>query len=121
MKKFLIICLLMAGFAGIAAAQAGGDKKKTTVKSTVDKADKKVTTTVKSTSKTTTALPAKTAKTTTAATTKANPGVKTKANGTPDMRFKENKMAAKATGPKKKNGTPDMRYKVNKTKQKTKG
>lgn len=48
--------------------------------------------------------------------TKAAP---TKKDGTPDMRFKENKEAAKATaapaGPTKKDGTPDMRYKANKT------
>ena len=40
-----------------------------------------------------------------------------KADGTPDKRYKENKMTAKATtGPKKKDGTPDMRYKANKKK-----
>lgn len=40
----------------------------------------------------------------------------TKKDGTPDMRYKENKEAAKATpaGPTKKDGTPDMRYKENK-------
>ncbi|MCK7557305.1 hypothetical protein MKQ70_20775 [Chitinophaga sedimenti] len=36
-----------------------------------------------------------------------------KKDGTPDMRYKENK-AAKSEGPKKKDGTPDMRYKENK-------
>jgi hypothetical protein len=41
--------------------------------------------------------------------------VKMKKNGTPDMRYKENKQKKVAvTGPKKKNGTPDMRYKANK-------
>ncbi len=40
--------------------------------------------------------------------------VKKKADGTPDMRYKENK--AKAEGPKKADGTPDMRYKENKAK-----
>ena len=40
---------------------------------------------------------------------------KTKKDGTPDMRLKENKEAAKPTaGPLKKDGTPDMRYKANK-------
>lgn len=38
---------------------------------------------------------------------------KMKADGTPDKRFKENKVAA---GPLKKDGTPDMRYKANKKK-----
>lgn len=47
--------------------------------------------------------------------TPAKPAVaKVKADGTPDMRFKENKEAAKATGPKKADGTPDMRFKQNK-------
>jgi hypothetical protein len=46
----------------------------------------------------------------------AAPAGKVKADGTPDMRFKENKEAAKAAapGPKKADGTPDMRYKENK-------
>jgi hypothetical protein len=44
-----------------------------------------------------------------------------KKDGTPDMRMKENKAAAKTapattTGPLKKDGTPDMRYKANKKK-----
>ena len=40
-----------------------------------------------------------------------------KADGTPDMRYKENKEAAKPkpAGPLKKDGTPDIRYKANKT------
>ena len=40
-----------------------------------------------------------------------------KADGTPDMRYKANKDAAKPApaGPLKKDGTPDMRYKANKT------
>lgn len=43
-------------------------------------------------------------------------GAPTKKDGTPDMRYKENKEAAKAVpvGPVKKDGTPDMRYKENK-------
>jgi len=41
---------------------------------------------------------------------------KVKADGTPDMRFKENKTKAvtKVAGPTKKDGTADMRYKANK-------
>ncbi len=43
--------------------------------------------------------------------------VKKKADGTPDMRYKENQEKAKAEGPKKADGTPDMRYKENKEKE----
>ena len=45
-----------------------------------------------------------------------------KKDGTPDMRLKENKNAAKVkpVGPLKKDSTPDMRYKANKAKAKTK-
>jgi hypothetical protein len=39
---------------------------------------------------------------------------KTKKDGTPDMRYKENKDAAKPGTKLKKDGTPDMRYKANK-------
>ena len=39
---------------------------------------------------------------------------KMKADGTPDKRFKNNKVTAPAAGPTKKDGTPDMRYKANK-------
>ncbi len=54
-----------------------------------------------------------------AATTKTAP---LKKDGTADMRFKENKMAAKTkpVGPTKKDGTADMRYKANKEKVKSK-
>lgn len=56
----------------------------------------------------------------------AKPAVTTgkmKADGTPDMRFKENKAkaAAPVAGPVKKDGTPDMRYKANKAAAKKKG
>jgi len=40
--------------------------------------------------------------------------LKLKKDGTPDMRYKANKEAAKKKGPLKKDGTPDMRYKKNK-------
>jgi hypothetical protein len=47
------------------------------------------------------------------------PAVKLKKDGTPDMRHKENKEAAKAkvapAGPTKKDGTPDKRYNANKS------
>lgn len=45
---------------------------------------------------------------------------KMKADGTPDMRYKDNKGKAAAAGPLKKDGTPDMRYKANKTAPKKK-
>lgn len=42
-------------------------------------------------------------------------GQKLKADGSPDMRYTENKgKAAVVAGPKKKDGTADMRYKANK-------
>lgn len=41
---------------------------------------------------------------------------KTKKDGTPDKRFKENKKDATPEVKKKKDGTPDMRYKENKSK-----
>ncbi|RZL51013.1 MAG: hypothetical protein EOP00_01540 [Pedobacter sp.] len=48
-------------------------------------------------------------------TTKATTTVKLKADGTPDMRYSENKAKkVVVAGPKKKDGTADMRYKANK-------
>ena len=44
-----------------------------------------------------------------------------KKDGTPDMRYKENKEAAKPAGPLKKDGTPDKRFKANKEAAKKKG
>ncbi len=49
-----------------------------------------------------------------------NSDAKLKADGTPDMRYKENKAKAAAQGPKKKDGTLDMRYKANKAAKNTK-
>ena len=45
---------------------------------------------------------------------KPAPTPKLKKDGTPDKRFKENKVAAKPAGPTKKDGTPDKRHKANK-------
>ena len=88
MKKLVLIVNLLLAFAGFTFAQAPAATK--------PKATKAATTT----------KPA-------AATTPAA-GPK-KADGTPDMRYKANKDAAK-TPPQhlKKDGTPDMRYKENK-------
>ena len=48
-------------------------------------------------------------------TTTASKAAKLKADGTPDMRYAENKAKVTvAPGPKKKDGTADMRYKANK-------
>src|SRR4051812_40577854 len=51
-----------------------------------------------------------------AAAPKKDAGQKLKKDGTPDMRYKDNKeaAAAKPAGPMKKDGTPDMRHKANK-------
>ena len=48
--------------------------------------------------------------------TKIATSSKMKVDGTPDMRYKENKMAKTTTaiGKMKADGTPDMRYKANK-------
>lgn len=77
--------------------------------STVKQTPKKVTTTTKTEAK-------KVEKKTTATATKL------KADGTPDMRYKDNKaIKANPAGPKKKDGTADMRYKENKAAAKKKG
>jgi hypothetical protein len=54
-------------------------------------------------------------------TTTKDAGARTKKDGTPDMRYKDNKEAKatkeaeKPAGPTKKDGTPDKRFKANKT------
>jgi hypothetical protein len=55
--------------------------------------------------------------TTPSGTTKTSASTKTKADGTPDMRYSANKTTSTKTvaGPKKADGTADMRYKTNKT------
>ncbi len=44
-------------------------------------------------------------------------GTHVKNDGTPDMRYKENKEMKKDAKPMKKDGTPDMRHKANKMKK----
>ena len=90
----LIAILLFAGSFGYAHAQ------------TIQKTSKKKATTTASVNKT------KGTKVEKSATASKH----MKVDGTPDKRYKENKMTAKATSPKKKDGTPDMRYKANKKK-----
>ena len=89
MKKIVLIVNLLFVFAGLSLAQTTPS-------------------TAKDPKKTKSATTATTPKTATA------PGP-TKKDGTPDMRYKANKDAAK-TPPvhTKKDGTPDMRYKENK-------
>jgi hypothetical protein len=101
MKKIIIITSLLLAFAGISFAQ--------TTPATTAKKPK--------TAKTATTKPATTATTAKPATAAAGP---TKKDGTPDMRYKANKDAAK-TPPAhlKADGTPDKRYKENKPKKTT--
>jgi hypothetical protein len=85
MKKLLIAFCMLLGFATASIAQT------TAPTQPKSKAAKKATTT-----------------------TKAATAGPTKKDGTPDMRYKANKQAAKPAGPLKKDGTPDKRYKANK-------
>jgi len=55
-------------------------------------------------------------KTTAAKPAQAKPAAPTKKDGTPDKRYKANKVAADTTKHVKKDGTPDKRYKENKKK-----
>lgn len=103
MKKLLIATCIMLGFAGIATAQQAAPKPATakTTDMKVVKKDAPATKVVKM--------------------DKPKPVAVSglKADGTPDMRLKENKAKAKpapVSGPVKKDGTADMRYKANKKK-----
>lgn len=91
MKKVLLGLFCMLCFAGMASAQKG----------------------VKKTAK---ATPIEKAKSATKA-TPAESATPLKKDGTPDLRFKENKQAKKDVGPLKKDGTPDKRFSKNKTKK----
>ena len=92
MKKLLIACCMLLGFAGMVSAQE-----------VAKKAAKPATTQAKQT----------TAKVSPAATATAGP---VKKDGTLGKRYSANKTAtaAPAAGPVKKDGTPDKRYKANK-------
>jgi lipopolysaccharide export LptBFGC system permease protein LptF len=95
MKKAIMIASLLLSFIGFTFAQ------------TTTPAKSKKTTTTASTAKATTAT----------APAKATTVAPTKKDGTPDMRYKENKDAAKAQPAPvhtKKDGTADKRYKENK-------
>ncbi|MEO7048750.1 MAG: hypothetical protein ABI091_25840 [Ferruginibacter sp.] len=115
MKKLMIAAILLMGFGIGASAQktapaaAPTAKPMHVVKKTTTTTATKV---VPMTKATTAPKAAVVAKTTTSTSTKM------KANGTPDMRYKANKMKAApvVAGPTKKDGTADMRYKANKVK-----
>ena len=103
MKKLLIATFMMLGFAGITTAQTAAKKPAATTKPAALKvADK----------------PATSAKVVKMDKPKPVAATGLKADGTPDMRLKENKAKAApvVAGPTKKDGTADMRYKANKKK-----
>lgn len=105
MKKVISAFMVLLFFAISTQAQ-------TTAVPTKQAPVKSTTNTTKSTTNSTQTSKSATTSTSTSAT-------KVKADGTPDMRYKENKEAAKKTNTtthKKADGTPDMRYKENKTK-----
>lgn len=104
----LMLVLFAVAFSTAQKAPAAKMTSKSKTTTVATKAPVAVTTKTSAKTTTTTAPVAVTTKTTTTA--------KVKKDGTPDMRFKENKEAKVVAGPKKKDGTPDMRYKENKKK-----
>jgi hypothetical protein len=122
MKKIALIVSLLLAFTGFSFAQttpATGTKKAkgptTATTAATTKPATAATTAKPATTAAMTAKPASTATTAKPATAAAGP---TKKDGTPDMRYKANKDAAK-TPPVhlKADGTPDKRYKENKPKK----
>lgn len=109
MKKLLSLVAIALLSVGVTIAQTSVTvpvskqtaKTATAVKKDVKKVETKTTTAVKKDAKAV------------QATTKAT-GAKLKADGTPDMRYAENKAKKVVAGPTKKDGTADMRYKANK-------
>lgn len=100
MKRIVLIVSMLFGLVGFGLAQTAPQK------------DTKKAKTTTSSKAATTASTAKTATTVSTAKPAAGP---TKKDGTPDMRYKANKEAAKKPPVHtKKDGTPDMRYKENK-------
>jgi len=107
MKKLFLFLGILLGLSTFTMAQTG--PKKDAKKMTADTAKKATSSKMATTSKSaTTSKPA----------TTAGPAKK---DGTPDMRYKKNKDAAKMKTDtavhKKKDGTPDKRYKENKPKK----
>jgi hypothetical protein len=115
MKKFIVAALMLGGLFSTAFAQTAAPQKTTTAPR---QEIKKAATTTNAVKPTPVAIskPAPAAKTAVAQEKKQVTATKLKADGTPDMRYKENKAAAAATTVKhtKKDGTADMRYKENK-------
>lgn len=113
MKRLLLASCLMLGFTAFVTAQTPVAKAKAPATAKTVKKDN-----APAASATVATKPAPAAKPTAATSAKSTPSKPIKADGTPDMRYKENKEAAKpVTGPKKADGTPDMRYKENKVKK----
>lgn len=108
MKKLLLACAMMVGFAGISFAQTTASKS--TKPAPAKSEAKKPATDAKTTAPAKTATPAAKATNPAAAekVTDKN-GTVLKKDGTPDKRYKESK--AKHV---KKDGTPDKRFKENK-------
>jgi hypothetical protein len=109
MKKLFFAAIITFGLVGFASAQTTQTAKPAPAKSL-----KPATTTKPTAPTSTTAKPINATAPAVKVTPTATP---TKADGTPDMRFKSNKTkaTAKPVGPTKADGTPDMRYKSNKT------
>jgi hypothetical protein len=102
MKKLLVAFAFVLGFAGIASAQT-----KTAVAPAKEAVSKPAATTKTTPAAASTTKTPAAAKSVPAATTG---GVKLKADGTPDKRYK----ATATNVPLKKDGTPDKRFKGNK-------
>ncbi len=107
MKKLLLAFTMMLGFAVATSAQTAVkkvDAKPVAVKPVAAPAKVVAMDKAKPSTAATKTAPA------------ANSAKGVKADGTPDMRFKENKAAKSTpvTGPKKADGTPDKRFKENK-------
>lgn len=114
MKKFIIAALMMGGLFSTGFAQtAAPQKAKVAPKQEIKKAT--TTTNAVKPAPVAASKPAPAAKTAATQEKKQVAATKLKADGTPDMRYKENKVAAAATVKHtKKDGTADMRYKENK-------
>src|SRR5438045_1959877 len=102
MKKILIITCMVLGFASLSFAQKKPKTEQPQEQTQKSKTKAPVTKTGTAVTKPTT-TPVKPVVATT---------VHTKADGTPDKRFKENK-EVKPAGPLTKSGKPDMCYKAN--------
>lgn len=110
MKKLLsLIAVALFGFS-VSFAQTATAVKRTTVAT-----NKQIATTKKATTDAKTTVKKDVKKVQTSA---KKSSVKLKADGTPDMRYAENKTTKTTVvkGPVKKDGTADMRYKVNQKK-----